>query len=79
MIKLKHLLTERKSFDPKTKKELKQSMVKVINDIVKGKKPLMLVNGITGEVLGDYSSKGPTGGRYEFYLSSTKDAFRELK
>ena len=79
MIKLKDILTERKSFDPKTKKELKQSMIKVINDIVKGKKPLMLVNGITGEVLGDYSSKGPTGGRYEFYLSSTKDAFRELK
>ena len=79
MIKLKPMLTERKSFDPKTKKELKQSMVKVINDIVKGKKSLMLVNGITGEVLGDYSSKGPTGGRYEFYLSSTKDAFRELK
>jgi|TARA_B100001964_G_C14119829_1_gene547799 hypothetical protein len=79
MIKLKPLLAERKAFEPKTKKNLKQSMVKVINDIVKGKKPLMLVNGMTGEVLGDYSSKGPTGGRYEFYLSSTEDAFRELK
>ena len=72
-------LNEANSLEPKTKKELKQSIMNIMNALTKGKKPPTLVNGQTGEVLGEYSLKGPTGGKYEWYLSATKDAFKELK